>query len=113
MVTRFSKHHCLDSDPVEAVVVKVLETGAAIGFDFSSIEKEVAEAIAMREEEDDARFEAIMKTRNAKQQERETHSDLDKVNQVAEAHRVVWNLVCKLWGDRREVRNGGKLGSAI
>ncbi|KAK1584702.1 hypothetical protein Q3G72_035413 [Acer saccharum] len=46
MVTRFSKHHCSDSDPVEAEVVKVLEIGAAIGFDFSGIEKEVAEVIA-------------------------------------------------------------------
>ncbi|KAK0596225.1 hypothetical protein LWI29_013842 [Acer saccharum] len=59
MVTRFSKHHCSDSDPVEAEVVKVLEIGAAIGFDFSGIEKEVAEVIAVREKEDDARFEAI------------------------------------------------------
>ncbi|KAK0601887.1 hypothetical protein LWI29_028437 [Acer saccharum] len=59
MVTRFSKHHCLDSDPVEAEVVKVLEIGAAIGFDFSGIEKEVAEVIAVREKEDDARFEAM------------------------------------------------------
>lgn len=59
MVTRFSKHHCSDYDPVEAKVVKVMETGAAIGFDFSGIEKEVAEAIAMREIEDETRFKAM------------------------------------------------------
>ncbi|KAK1591914.1 hypothetical protein Q3G72_015900 [Acer saccharum] len=48
---------------------------------------------------------------NAKQQVRESHSDLDKVNQLAEAHRVVWNLVQKRWGVRREETNGDKLGA--
>ncbi|KAK1582880.1 hypothetical protein Q3G72_019219 [Acer saccharum] len=40
-------------------VVKVLETGSTIGFDFSGIEEEVSEVIARREEEDNDKFEDL------------------------------------------------------
>ncbi|TXG71676.1 hypothetical protein EZV62_000255 [Acer yangbiense] len=65
--------------------------------------KEITKAINNKEKET---------VGNAKQQVRESHSDLDKVNQLAEAHRVVWNLVHKRWGVKREETNCDKLGAA-
>ncbi|KAK1580940.1 hypothetical protein Q3G72_001508 [Acer saccharum] len=41
---------------IEKEVAKIIETGTAIGFDFKKADKEVKEAIAIREEEDEARF---------------------------------------------------------
>ncbi|KAK1587600.1 hypothetical protein Q3G72_014649 [Acer saccharum] len=41
---------------VEKKVANIIEMGTAIGFDFKEADKEVREAIAIREEEDDARF---------------------------------------------------------
>ncbi|KAK0606178.1 hypothetical protein LWI29_034891 [Acer saccharum] len=44
---------------VEDEVTKTLETGTTLGFDFIDVEEEVMEAIARREEEDAANFEAL------------------------------------------------------
>ncbi|KAK4856932.1 hypothetical protein QYF36_022766 [Acer negundo] len=72
MKTRSSKIQCSDSNQsvkprqstgelgeVEDKVTKTLEIGTAVGFDFIGIEEEVMEAIARREEEDAANFEAL------------------------------------------------------
>ncbi|KAK1565179.1 hypothetical protein Q3G72_020500 [Acer saccharum] len=56
MQTRFSKLQCTEVDQVEVEVAKILETAAANGFDFNGVKKEVVEAIATREREDDDRF---------------------------------------------------------
>ncbi|KAK1586346.1 hypothetical protein Q3G72_001646 [Acer saccharum] len=72
MKTRSSKLQCSVSNQtvkprqrtgelgdVEDEVTKTLETGTTLGFDFIDVEEEVMEAIARREEEDAANFEAL------------------------------------------------------
>ncbi|KAK2654467.1 hypothetical protein Ddye_014323 [Dipteronia dyeriana] len=72
MITRYSKVQGVDGDhrsepiqssrgvgEVESEVVKILEIGSAIDFNFRGIQEEVEEEIARREVEDGARFEAM------------------------------------------------------